>query len=435
MADRFLLFDDLLDAVTTREFERPPALVANAHITGLGVARALSSHGIPVIAVDRSGDGVAPPSNAVDLAGQVTYPLDDPAGFRADVERLAAELTHEPVAFGCMDEWVYAFATEPEGVRLPFDPDAVDAVLDKYELYRRAAALDVPVPETYFLDETAPETAADALEFPFVVKPALKRRFEEAIGTNVVEVGDREAFADVVATATAEDIRILAQEKVNTAVGRDHSLASYVPPEGDPLALVGNPVVRYPPGYGTSTVVDAVDRRVVEKRATAVIEGAGYHGISESEFVYDRDREEFVLLDINTRPWKWIDMPVTAGANLPLAAYADVTGVTGATGAMGATDTTDRTADAGTDDGGVVPRTDRDPPGTRWVYLPDYLSLLFEEPTFEDVLHVEQWHALLSGAFETGSDLTTGVYRSSDTGPAYAALENRFARREYYCSC
>jgi len=63
--------------------------------------------------------------------------------------------------------------------------------------------------------------------------------------------------------------------------------------------------------------------------------------------VYDDEREEFLLLDVNTRPWKWIGMPVAAGANLPMAAYAAVT-------------------DAEYESSGVEP--------TRWVYLRDYLA-------------------------------------------------------------
>ncbi|MDZ7745576.1 MAG: carboxylate--amine ligase [Halobacteriales archaeon] len=414
MTDAFLPFDELLETVEQRRFDRPPALVANAHVTGLGVARALATHDVPVIALDRSGDGVAPRSDAVTLAGEVTYPLNDSDGFREDVERLADAIDHEPVAFGCMDEWALAFAEEePEGVRLPFaDYEIIDGVLDKYALYDRAERLGVPYPETYFLDETEPSEAAARLEFPFVVKPARKRQFEEAVGTNVLEVADEAEFADIVELADDEEMRIMAQEKVNKATGEDHSFASYVSPgddgDDDTLGVVGNARVRYPTGYGTSCVVDRVDEPVIEERATTMLEDAGYYGISESEFVYDADREEYVLLDINTRPWKWIGMPVAAGANLPMAAYADAVGTE-----------TVHTA----------------PVDTRWVYLADYLRLNFEDPTFEDVLTSREWETLLAGEFAAEQKLTTGVYLPTDPGPAYALLETEFAEREYYCAC
>ncbi|MFC4550998.1 MULTISPECIES: carboxylate--amine ligase [Halorussus] len=428
MAESFRSFAGLRDALADADFDRPPAIVCNAHVTGLSVARALKARDVPVIAVDRNGRGVAPYSDAVDFAGRVTYPLDDEDGFREDVEALAAETGHEPVAFGCMDEWVHAFSrTEPEGVRLPFaDRAVVNRVLDKESLYDVAERLGVPYPETYRIAETDPaETggesgpvdggrdsvpaaeAADRLGFPFVVKPALKRKFEEAVGTNVVEVADEAEFEDVVADAVDAGIRVMAQEKVPVARGEDCSLASYVPESGDPVSFVGNAEVRYPLGYGTSCVVRRADAPEVEENALAVLEETGYHGISESEFVYDADREEYVLLDVNTRPWKWISLPVRAGTNLPLAAYSDAV------------------------DESYEPDEIRD---ATWVYLADYLKAL-QNPDFADVLGRDDWLSLASGDFEAREDFTTGVYRPSDPAPAYRLLENEVGTRDYYCSC
>ena len=410
MTRQFTSIEDLCATLEERSFDRPPALVANAHITGVSVARALAAHDVPVIALDRTGDGVAPSSEAVVAAGEVTFPLDDPEGFRADVESVAAALDHDPVAFPCMDEWVHAFAeTEPEGVRLPFaDREVIDAVLDKESLYAAAEELGVPYPETYRLSEVDPAEAADRLGFPLVVKPARKREFEELLGTNVVEVADGEEFREVVAEADEAGVRIMAQEKVPVATGEDRSLASYVSPDGDVLSVVGNARVRYPQGYGTSCVVDTVADPELEARARSVLEATGYHGISEAEFVYDREREEYVLLDVNTRPWKWISMPVEAGANLPYAAYADAVGL----------------------------EYEWDEPGeARWLSLSDYLSLLATEPSVRDVLSDDEWTALLSGEFESTRGLTTAVYRPSDPGPALQVLETEFGGPDYYCSC
>jgi hypothetical protein len=434
MADTFRSTEGLIAALADAEFDRPPALVSNAHITGLGVARALDAHGVPVIALDRAGgdagadagtvthDGLAPPSDAVDYAGAVTYPLDDLDGFREDVEAIVDAAGTEAVAFGCMDEWALSYAeADPEGVRLPFaGSETLDGVLNKSELYATCEALGVPYPETYRLAETAAaatrepdasiDEAADALGFPLVVKPELKRDFEEAFGTNVIEVADRGEFGDVVAAASEEGIAVMAQKRVDIATGRDHSLASYVPPSGsdDALAVVGNAAVRYPMNFGTSCLVETADEPAIRERALAVLGDAGYHGISEAEFVYDADREEFLLLDINTRPWKWISMPVAAGANLPMAAYAAVT-------------------DAEYESDGVEP--------TRWVYLRDYLSLLSGDDAFWDQLSAADWRRLVSGAFEREGTLTTGVYRPSDPGPAAKLFETEFVDREYYCSC
>jgi len=406
----FVTHAELVERLTAADFDRPPALVANAHITGLGVARALSEHDIPVIAVDRVGDGAAPTSEAVDFAGRVTYPLDDRDGFREDVEALADAAGTDLVAFACMDEWVHAFAdAQPEGVRLPFAADRVDAVLDKSSLYRIADDLGVPYPETRWLDETSVDDAIDDLGLPLVVKPALKREFEEAVGTNVVEVETKKEFRDVVALAEEAGIEVLAQEKVSKATGEDASLASYVPPSGtaDAIGIVGSARVRNPIGYGTSCVVQRVENDALRERALSVLDETDYHGISESEFVYDEARDEYVLLDINTRPWKWIGLPVQAGANLPLAAYASVT---------------DTTYDA------------QEPHDATWVYLPDYLELLATTDT-DDVLQPSDWHALLSGDYQIRDDLTTAVHHPDDPAPTYQILRDVLGMQDYYCAC
>jgi D-aspartate ligase len=418
MADNFRPTGDLIEKVAMQEFNRPPALVANAHITGLGVARALSRHGVPVIALDRSGDGVAPRSDAVSLAGRVSYPLEDPEGFREDIEAIAASTDHAPVAFGCMDEWVQGFASKPAGVRVPFATDQSEDILDKVSLYGFAEDLGVPYPETYRISDSGADTpvssterlesrtseeALNKLGLPLVIKPALKRPFEEAFGTNVVEVGNQSEYDEIVEHADQEGIRIMAQEKVPVATGKDRSLASYIPPEGDPIGLVGNAEIRYPRGFGTSCVVRHVEDPGIRNQALSILQSAGYYGISESEFVYDRTREQYVILDINTRPWKWITLPVVAGFNLPYAAYADAVGASYSPGESTA---------------------------SRWVFLEDYAQLL--TGGHEDVLSRSEWVSIVSGEFDK---TVAGVYDPADPEPTYSMLQSTFQEREYYCSC
>jgi len=66
MAAQFRSTEALIDALADASFDRPPALVSNAHVTGLGVARALDAHDVPVIALDRPGDDDAlrPPTGS-----------------------------------------------------------------------------------------------------------------------------------------------------------------------------------------------------------------------------------------------------------------------------------------------------------------------------------------------------------------------------------
>ncbi|SEW02075.1 carboxylate--amine ligase [Natrinema salifodinae] len=411
MADTVYDTRTAIDELEDRSFDRPPAIVCNAHITGLAVARALADHGVPVVTLDRSPDGVAPYSEGVELAGLVTYPLDDLEAFGEELAAIADALEHDPVLFPCMDEWVHAVADlDPDRIDLPFaDFETVDAILDKTSLYERADELDVPTPETYRLDETDPDAAADELNLPLIVKPALKRRFEDAFGTNLVEVESREEYDEIVERARDADMRVMAQEKIPKEQGDLYTLASYVPESGvdDAVTFVGRRRAIYPPDFGTTCLVSGTDVPEIERDALAVLDDAGYHGISEAEFLYDARTDEYRLLDINTRPWKWIGLPIAAGANLPAAAYADATG------------------------GDYEPGVVRD---ATWVYLKDYATLLANHAV-EDHLSREQWRSIVAGEFERRDDLTTAVYRPSDPDPTYRLLATEFGTREYYCPC
>ena len=405
-------FEDLCTAVGDRPWDRPPAIVCNAHITGLGVARALAANDVPVIALDRTDWGVAPHSTAVDLAGRVTYPLDDVGGFRDDLERVAAEAGAEPVIFACMDEWVHASVEcPPTGVRRPFaDREAVETVLDKDAMYALATDLDIPIPETVRLAGRDLDDVIDTLGLPLVVKPARKREFEELLGTNVVEATSKEEFREVVDRARSADVAVMAQEKVPVAAGADRSVVSYRPPadRGEPLAVVGNTRRRSPAGYGTGCLVRTVEDPALTEQALTLLETAGYYGISEAEYVYDDRREEYVLLDVNTRPWKWVGLPVAAGANLPMAAYADATGMDYEPDTVGR---------------------------ATWIAVVDFLRACAADPNALDLLPTDQRRALLSGAFEDRHDLTTAVYAPSDPGPTAQLLATTLGSQTYYCSC
>jgi len=55
MSTRFAATDELVVDLETRSFDRPPAVVCNAHVTGLGVARALDAHDRETLRADVFG--------------------------------------------------------------------------------------------------------------------------------------------------------------------------------------------------------------------------------------------------------------------------------------------------------------------------------------------------------------------------------------------
>src|SRR6478736_5792743 len=80
-------------AAAANTFGQPAAIVCNAHITGLAVARSLAKRGVPVIGLDREPNGVALASNALVSAGVCANPIADEEGFIQDLLAIGVELT------------------------------------------------------------------------------------------------------------------------------------------------------------------------------------------------------------------------------------------------------------------------------------------------------------------------------------------------------
>src|ERR1700754_2744014 len=93
-------------AAAVNDSDLPAAIVCNAHITGLAVARSLARQGVPVIALDREPFGVALASNIIAAAAICSDPISKEGEFIADMQAIGAQLRRPAVLFGCMDEWV-----------------------------------------------------------------------------------------------------------------------------------------------------------------------------------------------------------------------------------------------------------------------------------------------------------------------------------------
>jgi predicted ATP-grasp superfamily ATP-dependent carboligase len=175
--------------------------------------------------------------------------------------------------------------------------------------------------------------------------------------------------------------------------------------------FVGRKLEQYPPDFGTACLVDS--RYVVEivERGIDILREFGYHGISEVEFIYDQPSGDFKLLDINTRVWKWIGLPIQAGIDLPWLAYADVVH-------------------------GKVESAERQRDALRWVYLKDYIALRRARSGLtETTLTRQDWLDLIAARTDGNAEIVDAVLSSDDPEPFVQMIESLFTKRQYYCAC
>jgi len=407
---------ELFAAVRERinPFEMPAALVFNCHITGLAVARSLGRHGVPVIGLDRDENGYGMHSRYTTVAGRCPYPLDDERGFIDLLMEIGRTLKQKAVLFPCLDEWVFAVARHASELSeyfvLPFSNlETVERILDKNLLYRKCEERGIPIPRTFYVGEQSPREITSEIGYPCIVKPALQREFTNEFGEKVLRAETREEFLALCERARHHSL--LAQEIVGAGVDSFYSLCSYIGRDGQAKGVfVGRKLEQYPPDFGTACLVDSRYVEEIVQRGVDILKQFGYHGISEVEFIYDEPSREFKLLDINTRVWKWIGLPIRAGIDLPWLAYADAVL-------------------------GKVEAAARQPDGLRWLYLKDYIALRRESAgDKETTLTRQEWMALIGGA-ESKSEIVDAVLSADDPEPFVQMIESLFTRRQYYCAC
>jgi predicted ATP-grasp superfamily ATP-dependent carboligase len=386
----------------------------NMHITGLAVARSLGRQGIPVLGLDDERGGLGQSSRYLSGMGLVPSPTSDEA-LAEHLLELGPSFAQRPVLVPTNDDWVLALARHrdrlEEHYRYPFASyDVVRRALSKTDLYRACEQLDVAIPRTWYLDEQPPEQVAELVPYPCVLKPDDSRGFYNAFRAKVFVVQDAQAFVQRCAEAAARGLTLVAQEWVDTEPGGFWSVASYLSPDGTARGVfTGRKLEQWPPDFGTSCLADARWDGDIAEAGVKVLQALGYHGISEIEFVQDARTGRQLLLDVNTRAWKWIGLPISAGVDLPLLAYRDATGATVTSG----------------------PQRD----GVRWTFLRDYLPLVKARAATVPEAQVtkDEWTALLAGR---PSDLVDAVHDPDDPEPAYDVLWDQLTDGlGYRCAC
>ena len=410
--------DEIIEAVKARanKTDLPAAVVFNCHITGLAVARSLGKRGVPIIGLDRDSQGLGLHSKFTTVAGNCPYPLEDERAFIDLLLRIGAALDSKAVLFPCLDEWVFAVARHraelEEYFVLPFsDLHIIDRILDKNLLYHKCEERGIPIPRTFYIGEQTPDDVASRIEFPCIVKPALQREFTNEFGEKVFRANDRDEFLDLCSRASHHSL--LAQEIVGAGIDSFYSLCSYVGSDREPKGVfVGRKLEQYPPDFGTACLVDSRYVPRIVERGLDLLNQFGYHGISEVEFIYDDRDGEYKLLDINTRVWKWIGLPIGAGVDLPWLAYSDALY------------------------GKVEAAAARQREPLRWVYLKDYVALRREKSGPPEAnLTRKDWLDLISGNDGPDSAIISAVLSADDPEPFARLMESLFEDKQYYCAC
>jgi D-aspartate ligase len=312
------------------------ALVYPDNLAALGVCRSLGRRGIPVTVA--ASDRSAPGQYSRYARRLPCPPLAHEDEFIACLVRHGRGEGHRPVLFPTDDPTLLVVSKHrallEEFYRIPMSPwPVIQEMIFKDRLYESLDGV-VPVPRTRTLsDEGELAAALSEIGTPAVAKPTLRclpaadgearRPFDTHFGGKAVRIRDLADLQRAFAAAHANGFTLLLQEEIPGPVSSLYSVAAYATRAGTCVSFTARKLAQVPADFGDGLIVQAIAAPDVVPLAMRALRHFGFHGMADIEFKWDARDGVYKLLDINPRPWLWINLPTACGVDLPYAAYLD----------------------------------------------------------------------------------------------------------------
>jgi len=313
-----------------------PAIVFGTSITALGVLRTLSRRGIPTFVY----------TNPNDLVTQSKYykPLPVPAEFQtpgASTDRFISILRslsfERAVVFPCTDIWTEAAAAMPEYLKKKFltslaPREAISILLDKGKLASVMSQLGLPHPVTVMSDNSALLHELDEKHFHGAfLKPRSSARFIEQYKVKALHVSTKAEAILKLNELQKAGFQVLLQEYIPGPPTEHYFIDGFIDRTGAVRAQFARQRLRmYPADFGNSTYMKSIAMAPVEPAMNSLkilFEHLNYRGIFSAEFKRDPRNGHFCLLEVNVRPWWYVEFAEYCGTPVCEMAYADALGI------------------------------------------------------------------------------------------------------------
>ncbi len=199
-------------------------------------------------------------------------------------------------------------------------PEITDICYNKIKTYTIAREMGIPIPDSWFpSSEEEIIQLKDQISYPVIIKPAVMHKFYSQLKKKVFLCSNADELMQNFRLATEVIVpeEIIVQEFLSGGPTKLYSFGSFCDGEKVWGSFVANRIRQKPMDFGISTTYA---RTVVNPRldelAIRFLTGIGYFGLSEVEFMLDEKTQDFKLIEINPRTWKWHSIANRVGINL-----------------------------------------------------------------------------------------------------------------------
>jgi predicted ATP-grasp superfamily ATP-dependent carboligase len=319
--------------VTTARSEpiKPPVLVLGAGLTALGTMRLLNRAGYMAYAVS-SDSGIERWSRywrVLPPAPGAPAPEHDLAGY------LAALPVERAVLIPCSDAWARHIAELSSGTKERFSAsissaDTMGTVTDKWRLARTLQTLGLPHPDTMSLEKVLDAASLPRPVSEYFVKPHDSARFFAHFGAKAFRISSADDLARSIARARSAGVPVLLQRYIPGPPENHIYVEGFIDRHGGLRAIFLRRRLRmHPADFGNSTCFESIPPDAAPDAVTTIsrlLRHVGYRGIFSAEFKRDESSGVHYLIEVNARPWWYVEFAGQCGVNVCEMAVRDALG-------------------------------------------------------------------------------------------------------------
>lgn len=308
-------------ADASEAFRSVPVLVLGVGITALGAIRCLGRRGIRLFVAGTHEDLVTRSRWYRPLPGG---PL--PATAAALAERLATVSEERMVLLPCTDAWAVAVSgLAPElARRFPSSqarPEVMERLIDKGRFAETLEEIGTPHPKTVVLRN---ETSLDAVPDDFLrvsfLKPSRTRPFSEKYRAKAIRFRDRQDVRRHFDQTRGMAFDLMLQEFIPGPATCHFFVEGFVDRRRKFSALFARQRIRmYPTEFGNSTATRSIPTDRIPQAADSIrnlLNRIEYRGVFSAEFKYDVRDRLFKILEVNARPWWFVEFAAACGVDV-----------------------------------------------------------------------------------------------------------------------
>jgi D-aspartate ligase len=309
-----------------------PALLLGTGVTVLGVMRCLGRKHIPLYCLSEK------PEMEAYSRWRRTFPQKiREFGETSDLERVLETVPlREGVLIGCSDQWAIEVSRLGAALRDRFHaclPRAgvIRRFVNKGGLAELLETANLPRPPTQIA-----RSEQDILDFSkrssegLFLKPTESQRFLATFRKKAFWIEDTEAALSVFRRAREAGLTVMVQEYIPGPSDRHYFVDGFVDRSHSIHAWFARRRMRmHPRDFGNSSFMISVPPEEVSGAVEALrtlFRAGEYRGIFSAEFKLDERDGLFKLLEVNCRPWWYIQFAADCGVDVAEMAYRDALG-------------------------------------------------------------------------------------------------------------